>query len=386
MVAAGTAVTLTPNAGSGSIFSSWSGGGCTGTSPCTVTPSADVTVTANFAVAGHTLTIQKTGSGTVMSTTPTGISCGATCAKTFADQTKVTLSASAADGYTFTSWSGGGCTGNGSCVVTITTDVTVTANFTALPMHKLTVTVSGTGTGMVMSSPSGITCSSGMCSAMFTDGTSISLSAMPGMNSALKTWSGACSGAGSCMVTLNGADQTVGADFEPTVTLNVTVTPDSSHVGAAVTSTPAGISCTTGTCSASFATGTSVTLHGDVSVDWTGAATTCTAAKTCALGALNATKSVGARMGYAHLHIDIMDNETMSPGEMCDSVLGCFQWPGTSYVDDTITIDRTYSLDVSWTGHMGAVSWSNVGGCGIHTICSFTPTDEIIGSINITDQ
>ena len=46
--AAGSQVTLTASAGSGSAFAGWSGGGCSGTSTCQVTLSADTTVTATF--------------------------------------------------------------------------------------------------------------------------------------------------------------------------------------------------------------------------------------------------------------------------------------------------------------------------------------------------
>src|SRR5947209_18077441 len=48
--AAGTMVTLTASPASGSSFSGWSGGGCSGTGACTVTMSADQSVTATFAV------------------------------------------------------------------------------------------------------------------------------------------------------------------------------------------------------------------------------------------------------------------------------------------------------------------------------------------------
>src|SRR5207247_10851050 len=41
------ALTATPSASS--VFTGWSGGGCTGTGPCTVTMSAAATVTATFA-------------------------------------------------------------------------------------------------------------------------------------------------------------------------------------------------------------------------------------------------------------------------------------------------------------------------------------------------
>jgi hypothetical protein len=44
----GTKVTLGATADSGSTFTGWSGGGCLGTAPCTVTFEADTTVTATF--------------------------------------------------------------------------------------------------------------------------------------------------------------------------------------------------------------------------------------------------------------------------------------------------------------------------------------------------
>jgi hypothetical protein len=87
------------------------------------------------------------GSGTVTSS-PAGISCGATCSAGFASGTSVTLTATPAVGSTFTGWSGA-CSGTGSCVVTMNANQTVTANFDSATV--LTGTWSGTwawsGTG-----------------------------------------------------------------------------------------------------------------------------------------------------------------------------------------------------------------------------------------------
>jgi hypothetical protein len=80
-------------------------------------------------VVGQTLTVVKTGTGTGTVTSDVGaINCGAVCSDIFAGDT-VTLTATPTAGSTFTGWSGGGCSGTGTCVVTVTAATSVTANF-----------------------------------------------------------------------------------------------------------------------------------------------------------------------------------------------------------------------------------------------------------------
>jgi hypothetical protein len=90
----------------------------------------------------HTLAVKRSGSGagTVMSS-PAGISCGVTCSKAYTSGTQVTLTAKAAAGSKFAGWSGGGCSGTGSCKVTLSADESVTATFTtggSVPNTKIT--------------------------------------------------------------------------------------------------------------------------------------------------------------------------------------------------------------------------------------------------------
>ncbi len=83
------------------------------------------------ATAGATATLSVTkngpGAGTVTSS-PAGIACGTDCTETVAAGTRITLTASAASGSTFASWSGA-CSGTATCAVTVNTATTVTATF-----------------------------------------------------------------------------------------------------------------------------------------------------------------------------------------------------------------------------------------------------------------
>ncbi len=93
--------------------------------------SAAQSVTAAFTAPGNqTLTVSKsgTGSGTVTSS-PTGIDCGSTCSYAFAYNTSVTLTAAPTSPATFGGWSGGGCSGTGTCIVTMSAAQSVTAAF-----------------------------------------------------------------------------------------------------------------------------------------------------------------------------------------------------------------------------------------------------------------
>jgi subtilisin family serine protease len=88
---------------------------------------AVVSVVNNFTV---TVTKAGTGTGTVTSS-PSGIDCGATCSRAFPSPGSVTLSATPTGGSTFDGWTGGVCAGTGTCVVS--TNATLTATFTAAP-------------------------------------------------------------------------------------------------------------------------------------------------------------------------------------------------------------------------------------------------------------
>ncbi|MGB9336226.1 MAG: Ig-like domain repeat protein [Candidatus Acidiferrales bacterium] len=128
--AANSNVTLTATPHAGSSFVGWSGD-CAGASTCSLTMNQSHTVTATFTAGGNTLSIGEAGTGTgTVSSNPGGIACQPTCSALFSTGQQVTLTATANPGSVFTGWSGGGCSGTGTCIVTMSSAQTVIATFT----------------------------------------------------------------------------------------------------------------------------------------------------------------------------------------------------------------------------------------------------------------
>jgi len=79
------------------------------------------------------LTVSKAGTGTgTVTSIPAGINCGTDCAETYSHGTSVILTAATDPTSTFAGWSGGGCSGTGTCTVSMTVATTVTATFTLI--------------------------------------------------------------------------------------------------------------------------------------------------------------------------------------------------------------------------------------------------------------
>jgi hypothetical protein len=133
----GTVVTLTPNPSSTSLFTSWAGA-CTGTAPtCQITMNGNKSVTATFSLKTNKLSVTATGgsvTGVAAATgpaTPLPLTCADSCTwgYTFGIATRVTLTATPAPGYLFRGWSGV-CSGAvNTCIVSVDSDMAVTAQF-----------------------------------------------------------------------------------------------------------------------------------------------------------------------------------------------------------------------------------------------------------------
>jgi len=158
--------------------------------------------------------------------------------------------------------------------------------------YLLTVSKTGTGNGTVTSNPSGINCGLD-CSETYNQGTSVILTATASSGSTFTGWSGACSGTGTCSVTMN-SDKTVTATFNQQVQqYTLTVTKSGTGSGTVISS-PAGINCGSD-CSEAYNPGTSVTLtattaSGSTFGGWSGA---CSGTGGCSV-TMNSDKTVTA--------------------------------------------------------------------------------------------
>jgi cellulose 1,4-beta-cellobiosidase len=179
----------------------------------------------------------------------------------------------------------------------------------------LTVSKAGTGTGTVTSSTGGINCGS-TCSASISSGTAVTLTAAAASGSTFAGWSGACTGTGTCLVTMTAA-RTVTATFNTGggTTFALTVTKAGTGSGT-VTSNTGGISCGS-TCSASYASGTVVTLtaaaaSGSTFGGWggscSGTATTCAVTMSAARSVTATFTSSGGGTGGCHVTYSVTNS------------------------------------------------------------------------------
>ncbi|MBI4687855.1 MAG: SBBP repeat-containing protein, partial [Nitrospirae bacterium] len=77
-------------------------------------------------------------------------------------------------------------------------------DFGPVDRYPLTVSKTGTGTGTVTSSPVGINCGAD-CTEPYNPETVVALTAISDIDSVFTVWSGACTGSGACIVTMNEA-------------------------------------------------------------------------------------------------------------------------------------------------------------------------------------
>jgi len=214
-----TVVTITATAASGYVFDKWSGASTATTATTTVTMTSNKTVTANFEeeAVEYTLTMAKVGTGTVDPDVGD---------HDYAEDTVVTITATAATGWEFDGWTGDVADATAaSTTVTMDEDQDVTATFTEVVV-EYTLTMAKVGTGTV---------DPDVGDHDYADGTVVDITATPATGWEFGSWTGdvtdeavdATTGVATAKVTMD-ADQAVTATFLELFTLTMAVD-DVSH-------------------------------------------------------------------------------------------------------------------------------------------------------------
>ncbi len=202
-----------------SRLGNWADGGasCDGET-CSVTVTQPTSVTVTFTrIPDYELVVTKAGDGAgTVESQPGVLDCGAKCDDKFREGTTVTLAAMASTGSFFSGWDGA-CKAfgdNAQCTLTMNARTNVTATFTQIPMHQMTVSLLGDATGRVSSDIAGISCGLD-CDATWPEGTTVKLTVAPGVDSVFTGWFGdaePCELASTCSFTMT-SNKDVGARF-----------------------------------------------------------------------------------------------------------------------------------------------------------------------------
>ena len=355
----GALVTINANADPSSTFAGWIGA-CSGNTPvCTLTIDAAKSVTGIFILNQYTFTLHKSGGGVgKVVSSPSGIDCGNACSASYPHGTALTLTATAATGSTFAGWQGA-CTGTEiTCNVTIDGAKEATALFT-LNQYTITVQKAGNGSGVVVSSPSGIECGS-TCAAVYGYGANVSLSATAAASTRFVGWSGACTGADPvCTVTVDAA-RSVTATF---VLKQYPVVVQKRGNGTGVISNqPGSINCGS-TCSELYDHGTMATFRATADAtslfsSWQGACTNTTVTCTVTVDTAN---MVTATFALKEYDLTIQQQGTgagviaLAPeGSSCRGACTRQLAHGT-----VVTLTATAAISSTFSGWQGACTGNN---------------------------
>jgi beta-glucanase (GH16 family) len=334
-------------------------------------PSTTATATLTIVPAAQTLTVTSsgTGSGTV-SSTPSNVNCTVTagsvtgvCSPIFPFNTAVTLTATPASGSTFVGWSGG-CTGVGSCTLTMDQARSVVAMFSpvgtvpgvSLHLSQPTLAVGQTGT-LTWSSTNATSCDNDGIQNWSPSGTTSGSTSFTVLDN---SWLGTYTYHFHCVNGVGGASATATATLTIVPAAQALTVTSSGTGSGTVSSTPSNVNCTvtlgsaTGGCSASFAFSTAVTLtatpaSGSTFAGWTGG---CAGVGSCTV--------------------------TM---DQVRSVVAIFSPVGTAP-----TVSLQLSQPTLVVGQSGTLTWSstNATSCDNDGIENWSPSGTTAGSTSFT--
>ena len=263
----GTKVRLQASPIAGSKFVSWAG--CTSVVGiiCSLTLTANRTVTPTYRDI-TSVGLTKTGQGTVTSA-PGGISCGPACATAafeFARGTRVTLTPTPVTGWDFVGWSGDpACPGRlCSFNASSATPVAVSASF-SIQLKRLSVTVVGngsvTGTGSVTGP--GFVCATDTtpCVELFPYGNIETLTPLAAPGFKFTGWSQDCTGTSpiTCKPTMT-ANHSVTATFKQVFGVTVTRQGNAAPTTGTITATNINCGPSTAKCAEDYLSGARITF------------------------------------------------------------------------------------------------------------------------------
>ena len=165
----------------------------------------------------ESFTVTKTGTGVgLVTSSPAGIDCGATCTAAFTTGVVVSLTATAEVGSSFTGWDGEGCSGTGLCQVTMDQARSVTATFTSVPsslsVNRSSLYFGATSGGAIKTSGQAVTVD-------FAGGAAVAWTATPN-NSFIQVTSGSGTGAGAFTVSITSGSYSAPSTLNGSVTVS----------------------------------------------------------------------------------------------------------------------------------------------------------------------
>lgn len=193
----GDRVVVTAEDGPGWAFSGWSGDLTGSANPDTLVVIGEMNVTATFvAVPQHTVTVSVPGGNGQVTLSPPG--------GTYNQGRRVILTAQGELGFGLGAWSGDLTGSANPDTIVVDGDKSITATFTPLPLHELTVAV--VGAGDVATDPVG---------PLHYQGTAVALLATPDQGWQFSGWSGNLTGAAAADTIVMDAPRSVTATFTP---------------------------------------------------------------------------------------------------------------------------------------------------------------------------
>jgi Divergent InlB B-repeat domain len=240
--------------------------------------------------------------------------------------------------------------------------------FGPIPKFTLTVNKTGTGSGTVTSSPPGISCGVD-CSEPYDEDTVVTLSQTKDAGSKFTGWSGACTGTGTCEVTMSAA-KSVTANFDLVPQFTLTVNKPGTGSGT-VTSSPPGISCGVD-CSEPYDEDTEVTLTATPASDstftgWTGCASNPTPNQ-CKV-TMSAAKLVTTTFTLIQRTLTINKAGTGSGSVTCNGGACAASYPSGT----TVTLAAAAASDSTFAGWSGG-GCSGTGNCVVTLNANTTVT------------